>query len=391
MKVEAARFTLLMKKALMMRIFVLNYEYPPIGAGAGKIAAALATEWAKNGYEITFVTAGYRELNGESLENGIKVVRLPSARKHIFRSNPREMLSWIKHAKNYCLTLPPEKLPDFCFAHFSIPGGQVAYHLYKQRGIPYFVMSHWHDIPWLAKKEMLFFHLLTFCRIKKICLNAKNCFLQSKAMKKNIDRFTGKKYSTNNIVIPNGFYPDESIDAVQKLKAPNMVLFAARLVKQKNPMLFLKAAKAVLSKRPETQFVIAGNGPLFTKMQNYVKANLLEANITFCGWLPENEMKTMFRKASVFVSTSRYEGMSMTIMEALSYGAYVVATPVSNNEALLKNENLGKLSSFHDAEIIANDIMLALNSSHYQCEKSMLKSYEWPEVARQYLKYFQPK
>ncbi len=40
-----------------MRILVLNYEYPPLGGGGGRVTQDLINEWDKLGYEIDIITS----------------------------------------------------------------------------------------------------------------------------------------------------------------------------------------------------------------------------------------------------------------------------------------------------------------------------------------------
>ncbi|MBU0489314.1 MAG: glycosyltransferase family 4 protein [Bacteroidetes bacterium] len=372
-----------------MRLLILNYEYPPVGAGAGRIAAHLAREWAVLGISVTVVTAGFQENTGESVEDGVKIIRLPSRRKQLYRSCPREMLSWIRHATQYCLKMKDEDLPDLVFAHFAIPGGKVALKFKQKRNVPYMIMSHYHDIPWLAKKEMFPFHLLTFCSIRKICLNASYRFVQSDEMKNNIDRFVGKGEIGRNILIPNGF--DSSISIGDEIvRIPDQVLFAARLVKQKNPFTFLQAAKMVQKQMPDIRFVVAGDGPLRNAMEVWVKKEGLTRNFSFTGWVSNAEMATLFASSSLFVSTSLYEGMSMTIMEALAAGLRVVATPVSNNPKLLESNDVGRLVPICNAEATAEAIIECLNCGVTDREAlaAAVSEYSWPQVAARYVDYF---
>jgi glycosyltransferase involved in cell wall biosynthesis len=187
-----------------MNLLVLNYEYPPLGGGAGVITQNISERLASLGHKVTVVTAWYKIEKEIEEANNLKIIRLKSKRKHTYKSSISEMLSWIKESKKFLNNYCKEEKFDLCFANFTIPGGIVALFLKRKFGIKYTIISHGHDIPWRYPKQMFHFHLTTYSRIKKICLQSEINFVQTQEMKKNIDKFLGKKYATKNILIPNG-------------------------------------------------------------------------------------------------------------------------------------------------------------------------------------------
>ena len=45
-----------------MKILVVNYEYPPVGGGGGRVAAQIAGELARRGHQVRVQTSGAGEL-----------------------------------------------------------------------------------------------------------------------------------------------------------------------------------------------------------------------------------------------------------------------------------------------------------------------------------------
>ena len=84
-----------------MKLLVLNYEYPPLGGGAGVICKNIAEGLASLGHDITVLTTYYDGTETTCIENGVRVIRLKSRRKDIFQSNVREMLSWMITARRF--------------------------------------------------------------------------------------------------------------------------------------------------------------------------------------------------------------------------------------------------------------------------------------------------
>ncbi len=59
-----------------MKILVLNYEYPPIGGGGGRVSQDLGRQFARRGRQITVLTSRIRGLPREDWDDGVRVRRV---------------------------------------------------------------------------------------------------------------------------------------------------------------------------------------------------------------------------------------------------------------------------------------------------------------------------
>ena len=230
-----------------MKLLVLNYEYPPLGGGAGIISKNIAEGLATLGNEVTVLTTYYEGTEEDCIENGVRVLRLKSKRKDVFQSNIREMLSWMICAKRFLKKHLQVGKYDLCFANFALPCGEVAYSMKDMFHLPYVIISHGHDIPWFFPEQMMWYHAACYHWIRKICMQSKRNYVQSDEMLSNINAFLGGTTAKNKLIF-NGwnrdkFFPDES-----KRAKKFTILFAGRLVMQKDPMTFLKAIKIAKEK-----------------------------------------------------------------------------------------------------------------------------------------------
>jgi glycosyltransferase involved in cell wall biosynthesis len=78
-----------------MRILLINYEFPPLGGGAGNATKNVAKELTVLGHEVLVLTTWFEGLPENSFTDNYRIIRIKSRRKRVDRSNPIEMLSFI--------------------------------------------------------------------------------------------------------------------------------------------------------------------------------------------------------------------------------------------------------------------------------------------------------
>jgi len=90
-----------------------------------------------------------------------------------------------------------------------------------------------------------------------------------------------------------------------------------RLVPQKNFPLFLEVARSF----PDWTFALAGTGPLESELKNAAPAN-----VRFLGFVEDRPR--LYAALDTLLLTSLYEGMPMTVLEAMAGGVPVISTKV---------------------------------------------------------------
>jgi glycosyltransferase involved in cell wall biosynthesis len=372
---------------------MLNYEYPPLGGGAGVIAKHIAEGLQAAGNEVCVITTWFEGEEENYVENGVRIVRLKSKRKLVWQSNPKEMMSWMKHAKKYLREHLQKEKYDLCFSHFALPGGEVAYSMYLEFNLPYVVMSHGHDIPWFFPQQMWFYHMLTYSWIRKIVSNSLALFVQSDDMERNARLFLGPKEENKVCQIPNG-WDAEFFRPNYALKSKDFtIVFPGRLVKQKDPFTLLKACEIICREIPEIKIRVVGDGPLREKMESFVKSAGFQNNVEFNGWVDKDEMRLAYQSASLVVLPSLNEGMSMATLEAMACGTYVIVTDVSRNAKLIDKGVNGNLVPMSDVDALKQCVMDFYNNKFKkgysvpeECLDDLKSIYSWDNVVDKYCK-----
>ncbi len=97
--------------------------------------------------------------------------------------------------------------------------------------------------------------------------------------------------------------------------------------------------------------------PLEKKIREAIKRFNLEDRIIMLGWRKREDCLSILANAFCYVTTSRYEGLSLSILEAMSLGKVVIASDVTGNRDCVENNKTGFLVSLNDHEKMAELII----------------------------------
>jgi glycosyltransferase involved in cell wall biosynthesis len=112
-----------------------------------------------------------------------------------------------------------------------------------------------------------------------------------------------------------------------------VVLTVARLDEQKGHRYLLEAAAQI----PPAQFVLAGDGPLRASLEAQARSLGVEERVKFLGY--RSDIADLLADCDVFVLPSLYEGLPLSILEAMSAGKPVIATHIGGtDEAVIAGE-----------------------------------------------------
>lgn len=128
-----------------------------------------------------------------------------------------------------------------------------------------------------------------------------------------------------------------------------------RLVPVKDHALFLRAVGVVGREGLSCRAFIAGEGPLRAELSSLVDQLGLAGRVTLLGHRPDVER--VMAGLDVFVLSSRSEGLSNTIQEALCSGVPVVATRVGGADELVDHGRTGLLVPPGDAEAMGRALI----------------------------------
>ncbi len=129
------------------------------------------------------------------------------------------------------------------------------------------------------------------------------------------------------------------------------ILHIGRFSEQKNHIGLLKAFNLFHKKYSNSELWLIGDGEKRTEAEDYVKNNRLTPNVKFLGL--RSSVYQYLHDADIFTLPSNYEGIPMTLIEAMGTGLPIVATAVGGVSDMLTN-NESALLVDNTPETIAN-------------------------------------
>ncbi len=156
----------------------------------------------------------------------------------------------------------------------------------------------------------------------------------SENSKKEIMDFCHLPENKIKIIYPAPSLPEKSADFAilsgkHYIKKPYL-LYVGTLEPRKNIERLIDAYFLFSKETDGYQLVIAGNkGWMYDAIFEKVKNLSMENNVIFTGYITEEEKKSLYENASLFLYPSLYEGFGMPIAEAMSLGVPVICSNTS--------------------------------------------------------------
>lgn len=132
-----------------------------------------------------------------------------------------------------------------------------------------------------------------------------------------------------------------------------------RLIDQKGIRYLVDAAAQVLPTRPDTIFLVVGDGVLRAELEAQCQRLGVASNFRFVG--AQRQPWRLLANCDLIALPSLYEGLPLTVLEALCVGLPVVATPVGGTPEVIREEQTGLLVPPRNAKALAHALARVLN------------------------------
>jgi len=145
---------------------------------------------------------------------------------------------------------------------------------------------------------------------------------------------------------------------------------------QKNIRFLIESFSILMKENPSLKLYLVGDGNYRKELEKLVNVLGLSKNVFFEGY--QLNVESYILKSDIFVNPSFYEGLPNTVIEAMSYGIYVLCSNIPEHRFLVKEEKYGGLFPLDSKEIFVDKV-----KSFY---KKPTLYYEISARARDYIK-----
>jgi len=367
-----------------MKILILNYEFPPLGGGAGNATYHIGLEMEKLGHNIKIITTGWQEYGEIELEKNLRVHYVNAGRKKKDRSRFIEQWFYLKEVlklKKSIKTFGPEYIISF----FGLPCGIAARRLSKYLKIPYLISLRGADVPeFISAKYLNTIYKIISPYYKKIWKEADWLVANSEALKKLALKFDS---SSPIQVIFNGV-DTQFFQPVFTENSITHFIFVGRLSFQKGVVCLFEALGKI--KNNDWILHIVGDGPEKEKLISIAKTNNFNSQIKWHGWCSKETIRDLFKQTHVFVLPSFDEGMSNAMLEAAASGQVLVVSDIPPNIEFIKDEKNGLVFPAGNAKELENIMSKILRQPELikplgHSARKLAERYSWNKVAKDYL------
>jgi glycosyltransferase involved in cell wall biosynthesis len=384
-----------------MRILVLNYEYPPLGGGAGVATAALARGLVEQGVRVDVVTAsaelGERRAEPRDAASvelpGLQLYRVRSRRIGVHEAGMMGAATYLASAYPVVRRLLRTNHYDLLHVFFSLPTGALL-PLLDLRGMAVVVSLRGSDVPGYDpyNNSMQRMHSLLAPLTRWIWRRADRVV----AVCDSLGQLTSQTCpGLSYTVIQNGV--DLALFRPAQPPRPRnekvRCLAVARLVERKGLGDLIRA----FSRLPRGGFEleIVGDGPDERVLRELVRDLGLLDEIRFLGSLSRAEVAQRFREADLFTLPSSAEAFGNVFAEALASGLPIVGSTVGGIPELVEHGTNGLLVAPGNPGAVAQAIKYLADDPEL-CRRMAArnraraeKTLEWSQVVSRYLSVYQ--
>lgn len=170
-------------------------------------------------------------------------------------------------------------------------------------------------------------------------------------------------------------------------------LAVGRLSPEKGFDLLLKAWRKANLSAAKWELVIVGEGATRPQLESLIKELNLTDSVRLAGWC--QDVAAHYQEADLYISSSHYEAMSRSLLEAMSHGLPILSTRATDGlEELVQENHNGWLIPTGDDGALAHAIEAATSDTQSLPEygirsRALVQAHAWENVGPKWLDLIQ--
>jgi len=358
--------------------FIYDVIYPYVVGGVQPRIWQISKRLAQRGYEVH--SFGMKHWDGEDIiiDDGVYLHGICQPQK-LYAGGRRSIKEAVYFARKLTRPLLKEDFDIIDCSNFPyFPCFSAKLHALTKKST---LIITWHEVwndywyEYLGRKGMFGKWIE-----RRVAHLSQNMIAVSESTKRGVLSIGARG---NIKVVPNGVEL-EVINKVAPTNDKSDVIFAGRLIKEKNIDVLIKSLALVNRAIPNLICLIIGDGPERSNLEKLTHDLGLETNIRFLGFLDQSkDVFSHMKSSKVFVLPSIREGFGIVAVEANACGLPVITTSYERNAAkdLTIDGKTGFLCN-PSGEDMAQRILIAVGKKQEMTQSCVdhAKNYDWDSI-----------
>lgn len=299
------------------------------------MAQDLCSGFARLGHSVSIVTAFYKGLPKNEIQDGVNIFRVRSMRSMPYKASAITMAAYVFKGWMKARQLILKQRPDLIHVHFAVPAGWIAYLLWREFKIPYIITSHLGDVPGGVPGKTGRWFRWVFPLTPPVWENAARVVAVSEFTR----NLVLKKYPVNVDVIHNGIQLKDTPRENIRVGDPPIIVFAGRFMQQKDPVQIIRTLAKI--KDLSWRCILVGDGPLKEQLKSTIEANHLAERVQLTGWISPDQVRELFAGSDILFMPSSSEGLPVVGLQGLAAGLAFLVSDIGGFIDLVEDASNG--------------------------------------------------
>ena len=145
-----------------------------------------------------------------------------------------------------------------------------------------------------------------------------------------------------------------------------IIIYVAEFIERKNHTFLVENISSLREKNPDLKFIFVGKGQLVERIRSLTITQEIEKIIWFSGY--RNDVEKLCGISDIYLSSSRQEGLPISVVEAMACGIPVVASNIRGHRDVVQHGRNGFLFELNSPDDMVRYI-LELYQNKELCKK----------------------
>ena len=148
----------------------------------------------------------------------------------------------------------------------------------------------------------------------------------------------------------------------KKRHLPPTIIHTRTLGQLYNVEPFLKSIKGISRAVPGLRVFLKNTGPSKDEVEKMVKELNIKSIVVFLDWLSDEELAYYYRNSHIYISLSKSDSTSVSLLEAMASGCFPIVSDIPGNQEWIEDGINGFLVPLENTNLLTEKIVIAFNN-----------------------------